>query len=248
MTRSLPPRKTRKLSASIDRQLNLYALAATAAGVGILAGTQPAEAKVVYTPAHKIITGKAIPIDLNHDRNIDFFLFHEFFKYDTSANGLYACLNIRITSSGSSFCASSAGNMNAFRMARSGFFGAAVKRGAKIIGGDRFRAGQFAPLGGITAKYAWFGPWMNGGKGIKNRFLGIRFLIKGRFHYGWARITVKTQEKAFSAILTGYAYETVPGRGIVAGKTTGPDVVEWQPATLGHLARGASSIADWRSR
>ena len=129
-------------------------------------------------------------------------------------------------------------------------WGAAVKRGAKIIGGDRFRSRHFVVLGSMASqyKYAWYGPWMNGGKGIKNRFLGIRFLIRGRFHYGWARITVTTQGTSFSATLTGYAYETVPGRGIVAGKTTGPDVAEWRPATLGHLARGASSIADWRSK
>jgi hypothetical protein len=87
---------------------------------------------------------------------------------------------------------------------------------------------------------------MNEGKGIKNRFLGIRFLIRGRFHYGWARITVTTQDTTFSAILTGYAYETVPGRGIIAGKTTGPDVADWRPATLGHLAQGSSSIPAWR--
>jgi len=89
---------------------------------------------------------------------------------------------------------------------------------------------------------------MNGGKGVKNRFVGIRFSIKGRFHYGWARVTVKTQEKSFSATLTGYAYETVPGKGIIAGRTKGPDVVDSEPATLGHLARGASSPSDWRGQ
>jgi hypothetical protein len=36
---------------------------------------------------------------------------------------------------------------------------------------------------------------------------------------------------------TGYAYETIPGKAIVAGKTKGPDA-EKQPATLGRLALG----------
>jgi hypothetical protein len=88
---------------------------------------------------------------------------------------------------------------------------------------------------------------MNGGKGVKNRYLGLKFKIKGRFHFGWARLAVKTTHKPFTAILTGYAYETVPGKGIIAGKTKGPDVTTADPASLGHLAAGASAIPDWRS-
>ena len=63
----------------------------------------------------------------------------------------------------------------------------------------------------------------------------------------WARLTVKTTQHNFTAILTGYAYETIPGKGIVAGKTKGPDVTTVSPATLGHLAAGASAISAWRS-
>jgi hypothetical protein len=41
-----------------------------------------------------------------------------------------------------------------------------------------------------------------------------------------------------SSTAIGYAYETIPNKPIVTGQTKGPDVVE--PATLGHLARGAA--------
>jgi hypothetical protein len=47
--------------------------------------------------------------------------------------------------------------------------------------------------------------------------------------------------------LTGYAYETISGKGIIAGKTKGPDVTTVLPATLGHLAAGASAIPALRS-
>jgi hypothetical protein len=47
------PRKTANLSESIHQQLSMYALAAGAAGVGMLALAQSSEAKIVYTPAHK---------------------------------------------------------------------------------------------------------------------------------------------------------------------------------------------------
>jgi hypothetical protein len=47
MKRSSHPRTAVKLTGSTHRRLNAYALAAGAAGVGILALAQPSEAKIV---------------------------------------------------------------------------------------------------------------------------------------------------------------------------------------------------------
>jgi hypothetical protein len=56
MNSSSRNRKTAcNLSESTQRCLNSYALAATAAGVGVLALALPAEAKIVYTAAHHVI-------------------------------------------------------------------------------------------------------------------------------------------------------------------------------------------------
>jgi hypothetical protein len=44
------PHKTANLSESIYHQLNLYALAAGAAGAGLLTLLPSAEGKIVYTP------------------------------------------------------------------------------------------------------------------------------------------------------------------------------------------------------
>ena len=75
MKRSPRTRKTCALSESISRQLNMYALAASAAGVGALALTQQAEGKVVYTRIHKtILTDGRYLLDLNHDGVSDFIL------------------------------------------------------------------------------------------------------------------------------------------------------------------------------
>ena len=67
-----------------------------------------------------------------------------------------------------------------------------------------------------------------------------------------------------STILAGYAYENIPNKPIVAGKTKGPaddskeeDVgpgafltapppANLQPATLGALAMGAPGLSIWR--
>jgi hypothetical protein len=69
----------------------------------------------------------------------------------------------------------------------------------------------------------------------QNRFLGVKFQIMGRTHYGWARFK---DSSCRGATLTGYAYETIPNKPIIAGKTKGPDVVTVQPGSLGALAAG----------
>jgi hypothetical protein len=61
------------LSDSVRLRLNMYALAASAAGVGALALARPSEAEIVYRPAQVTIRiNKTIPLDLNHDGKTDF--------------------------------------------------------------------------------------------------------------------------------------------------------------------------------
>src|SRR5690349_9049545 len=78
MKRSSRPRTTANLSESIHRQLQMYALAASAAGVGALALAQPAEAKIIYTHIHKVIGENGYcGIDfMNHRRTFDVAIFN----------------------------------------------------------------------------------------------------------------------------------------------------------------------------
>jgi hypothetical protein len=79
---------------------------------------------------------------------------------------------------------------------------------------------------------SFFGYWVN----AQHRYLGLRFIINGKVHYGWARLNVQTETRnQIKATLTGYAYETIANKPIIAGKTHGKD-----EATLGRLAQGAS--------
>jgi hypothetical protein len=41
-----------------------------------------------------------------------------------------------------------------------------------------------------------------------------------------------------TARIEGYAYETIPNKPIIAGKTKGPDVIMVRPGSLGALAAG----------
>lgn len=58
---------------SLHERINLYAMAASAAGVSLLVLSQPAEAEVVFTQAHAVLNaGDIFRLDLNADANVDF--------------------------------------------------------------------------------------------------------------------------------------------------------------------------------
>jgi hypothetical protein len=62
------------------------------------------------------------------------------------------------------------------------------------------------------------GYWLNAGV----HYLGLRFPIHGRAHYGWAQLSVTENNQApksgLTTTLTGYAYQTKAGRSIMAGQ------------------------------
>jgi hypothetical protein len=66
----------------------------------------------------------------------------------------------------------------------------------------------------ISGTYA-FGPWVS----VTKRYLGLKFQIDGKTHYGWARLNVQVQGNNITATLTGYAYESIPNKRIRAGQT-----------------------------
>jgi len=233
MTRT--PRKPSNLSESLHHRLNSYALAASAAGVGLLALAQPVEAKVVYTRTHVVISPYGVQtynLDLNHDGKTDFVLRSKF----------YSTLN-QSAGTGRLIVSGANGNRLEFSLG----FAAALKAGKRVGPHQNFRArGVMASDYGRDGS-TWSlkrGPWVN----VNNRYLGLKFKIKEKINYGWARLSVTAQYHYLQATLTGYAYETIPGKPIVTGKTKGPHVVTIGPASLGHLARGASAIPAWRQK
>jgi hypothetical protein len=202
----------------------LYSLAATAAGVGALAMASSAEAKIVYTPTKVRIGLVPVQIDLNHDGLTDFVLA----QYGSATtyryfNKLYE------------YSPDSQASNQVFGTANG--WAKAFPPGVKIEPNNRkFGTGGLAGSarlkhGGSTT---FKGPWANSGKGLKDHYLGFKFYVNGKAHFGWARLSVKP--KSISATLTGYAYETVPNKAIATGDTKGPDTVH--PGTLGSLAQG----------
>jgi hypothetical protein len=214
-------RKAVSLSSSLERGLNMYALSACAAGVGMLALAQPADAKIIYTPAHVVI-GKfqSLKLDLNHDGITDFAL----------SNG--SCGRFCTVYFNGFFIGG--GSQNQIGITGNGQDGtgiaAALKKGAKIPGNrSYFQDGALAS----KSSHGYTGNWFN----VRDRYLGLSFFVGGKKHYGWARLNVRTTKHPFTVTgtLTGYAYETTPNKPIIAGKTKGSE----ETGTLGALARGA---------
>jgi|HubBroStandDraft_1064217.scaffolds.fasta_scaffold182397_1 hypothetical protein len=233
----------------------MYALVATAAGVGVLALAQPAESKIVYTPADiKIGYGGVheYNLDINHDGVTDFIV------GNTSSCDYPGCFY----------------NLYAVPLGRNGInatgsihFARALHAGARI-GPPRsvtnFTALMVAAFYGSQKDHFISGHWVN----VRNRYLALTLNVEGEIHYGWARLSVKVSRGSMldiAATLTGYAYETIPNKPIIAGRTKGTDDLsaqdlspdaaltnpiskKHQPATLGALALGAPGLFVWRRK
>ncbi len=250
---SQPPRTPSRLSDSVHHQLGQYALAASAAGVGVLALTQSAEAKIVYTATHRHVRlNRPWNVDLNGDGIVDFRIYRStFWDYDqttgtfVSARGVSQPNGVRNRVAGLGYTGRTSGGQSFYYISAYPL-DAGRQVGAKLNFPNPSQAVAFmAVRGGFQGIGAYCaGKWNN----LKNRYLGLEFVIKGKTHYGWARVNESCNRvgpigRCAVTVLTGYAYETVADKPIVAGKTKGPDATTVHPASLGQLAQGSAGLA-----
>jgi len=241
MNRIRSGKHTRQLSIATLKSLNSYALAATAAGVGMLALTPSAEAKIVYTPADVVIGGTGVTtynLDVNGDGITDF-VFEKTSSCDI--NGCFRFLGAIPEDGGVAFGGMVQGCLamppGAVIGPQRGFYSGFV--GMALV----FSSGKFR---------SYRDNWVN----VFNHYLGLTFLIDGETHYGWARFSVTVKGTSIVGTLTGYAYETLPDTPIIAGKTAGyssrePEAAvlaspDGAHASLGLLAQGAAGLQIWR--
>jgi hypothetical protein len=201
----------------------MYALAASAAGVGILALSQPAEAKIVYTKTHRVIgLNQHYRLDLNHDKVTDFIL----------TNSTWCTDDFMFFAQRAGVSARPGNGVVGYIKSGGWVLASALQTGQRIGGNRQLQEGGImlsAPSFGTD-----WGQWYKAG----NRYLGLKFEIKGKIHFGWARVSAAGKYMSVEMTLTGYAYETTPKKAIIAGKTKGPDVTTVQSGSLGRLALG----------
>jgi hypothetical protein len=234
-------RQPKKLSSTLERRVSGYALAAGAVGVGALAVAHPAEAKIVYTPTHHVLK--------KGDKVVIEFAGQSAFTLEvTPCSQIGSCYG-NFLSQGMISGSGGSNNLVSFKSCCTTWgipFVPDLKQGARIppkTGGSSFAAHGVLEQRMSNGQYR-----LNWLPGTKDRYEGFKFSLGGKYHYGWARMSIRGPHNppGITVVLTGYAYETIPNKPIIAGKTKGPDVVTVQDATLGHLAAGASAIPVWR--
>jgi hypothetical protein len=249
------------LSKSIDSRLNVYGMAAAAASVGLLALAEPAQSEVVITnknipiPACNLAQSPcSVSLDLNGDGVNDFkiSLLSTFSAYGYFAGTEF----LRVTArNGGGVMGTAGGNR--------GPYASALLRGAKIGASDHFLSGKdtiedtyFNYHTYYQAEKRFYGKWEGD---HPNRFLGVKFKIGGKTHYGWIRITVKSSLThnpftLMSATITEYGYETIANKSLGAGLASTNSAEDQAPAmtepprraNLGMLALGAEGLDLWR--
>jgi len=228
----------------LSRRLASYAAAAGGA-VALLGISDPADAKIVYTP-----------VDVN-------FTTPDPTQYVLRPDRIHPALTLS-----NNYCASSVVCSEFQAIGKNGGeiigYPVQTKFGGKQYGATLLAAGQRIGASGnfvSDAKFAYarllsifssgsaFGQFGDG-------YFGFKFSIDGQTHYGWGRMTETDVAGGRSFTLTGFAYETIPNRRILAGQEHGsyaePGSEDDSPnaqagrSALGALALGAAGVPIWR--
>jgi hypothetical protein len=213
----------KNLAPQLTKRLLAYATGAAVAGAGIAASASLAEAEVVYTPTHKYID-QDYYVDLNHDGVNDFHI-HSYYLSG------YAFLQVLPVIPINKIAAVHKGCL-------SGYGAAPLPKGELVGPGLIFRANATCMAEKDLSSQS-IGPWL----GAQDRYLGLEFYIDGQEHYGWARMSVDFPF-AFDTTgrILGYAYETIPGKPIIAGDEGNTADASVKPNTLGALALGSIGL------
>jgi len=237
----LPVRASARLNLSVEKRLLAYA---AAAGAALAAISAPAEAEIVYTPCNTPLAPPIFghppsltPLDLNNDGAADF----NFGMFSTGRGSFGSTTYLKfVLAIGPNRVGNAVVRGQAPRAA------APVAAGQNIGSGDAFSVHAlyvdlFSFKRSFTTRTS--GSWGN----IEFAYVGLKFLINGQWHYGWARVKFPYPGDVSYPSIYGYAYESTPNQSIVAGQISGAEVEaaevvaadEVPPASLGMLAAGA---------
>jgi hypothetical protein len=230
----------------VGRALEKTLLAYMAAGAGLGAVAVPAQAQIVYTPCNTRMTLSIdgsygnTPLDLNNDGIVDF----SFVVFSYGIGGRSSqFLGIGRKVNGN-------GVVGVKLEGQNNITAAVLSPGTEVGSTDSFVDGADLVhiFEGTQGGYG-SGGWLP----VEAGFVGLKLLINGEVHYGWALVKFPYPYGFRSGSIYGYAYENTPNKSIIAGKRTGDDrasvgaPVESTKASLGLLATGARGLPYWRN-
>jgi hypothetical protein len=183
---------------------------------GFVAISPLADAQIIYTDVNpdSVLTGnESFQIDINNDSIMDFKIRHSSLNYqgeDININSFFGLNSNLIFCDGvGSMCSSWHYEPKALN-----FWDDMTPSGSKKVWKNQEILFRDPPDGCENT-----GRW----KGAKDKYLGLRFKIKGSYYFGWARMDVDSSGK--SVTLKDYAYFNEAEKPIRAGsiKVSLPD-------------------------
>jgi hypothetical protein len=210
-----PTQKT-YLSPRINHQLHAYELAAIAAGVTLLAGSPQATARIVCRTANASLLGtQTVRLNPASQQFPPFNLAQTFNAYSTTSG--------RFRHEDRAFFTPNTAGANDLLAANG--LPAALAKGAVIGPNGNFGKGNSYGLlftygnigGGTTNHHQGNFPLR------KADYVGYKFSISGKDHFGWMRLRVDIQKLQTVTNFLQFGFETVPGKALGAGSCTDAD-------------------------
>jgi hypothetical protein len=230
------------LSRLLEKNLLAYTAAASAA---LLPAALPAEAEIIYTPSN---TPLAIAyqnkgpvyttLDLNNDGVPDFTFaisstaHFSSFGYTTRAKFF---LKINPNQKG-----------NQAVEGQQPVTASAVPAGVRIGPKEKFGPGDLYMVDQTYDRYMFKSKSLGSWQPLEFAYVGLKVVINGEVHYGWARIKFPFPYGYQYPSIYGYAYESASNQPISTGQTSESSSNNaTEPASLGMLAAGAPLINLW---
>lgn len=233
-------RSTVRLGHNLEKHLLAYAAAAT--GAVLLSAALPADAEIIYTPSNTPLAinrqnqGPVFTtLDLNNDGVPDFTFAMSstahFSSYGYTTRFKFYLKVVPDQTGNEVVQGSQAPTASAVP--------AGVTIGPKEKFGGRYMVHQAYSLSGQIDQSS--GTWRK----VEFAYIGLKFLLNGQVHYGWARVKFPDPYGYNYPSIYGYAYESTPNTPIVTGQTSGTaptHATAEVPASLGMLAAGVTGL------
>lgn len=194
------------MNKDLQKRLGKYTAAAAA-----LVGATGANAQIVYTDVNPDFahTGNEIGygLDLNNDANFDFALF--------SADTLFASGNRLRQTVIAPYGTAAASNAIAGESPSGYDYALALNNGDMIDNTLNWIAATNTMAYNVNSANPYNENW----NGVTDKYLGLKFVVAGNTHYGWARLDVLAIGDIWT--LKDYAFNASPNTGLTAGQMTG---------------------------